>query len=118
MHLVTEKGAGRVRVGGRDLPAGSPVDASKWPTRSTYEANGYIRFVTQDEYDGAIALQKAKADAEAKARNPFADFPEAVQKSLADAGVKTAEEAKLLGLEGLVALEGIGKSTAEKILAL
>lgn len=50
--------------------------------------------------------------------SPFASLSEAVQKSLADAGITTLEQAKALKKEGLVALEGIGDVTADKILAL
>lgn len=118
MHLVTEKGAGRVRVDGKDLPVGTPLDASKWPTRSTFENLGYIRFVTEDEYEGAKALQEAKEEAEAKATSPFSDFSEAVQKSLEAAGIKTVEQVKALGKDELVKLKGIGDVTADELLAL
>ncbi len=117
-HLVTEKGAGRVRVDGKDLPAGTPLDASKWPTRSTFENLGYIRFVTEDEYEGAKALQEAKDEAERKARNPFASLPDAAQKSLAAAEIITVEQAKALGKDELVKLDGIGEKTADAILGL
>ena len=50
--------------------------------------------------------------------NPFADFPEAVKKSLEAAGLTTVEAVKEYGEEGLVALEGIGPAIAKKLLAL
>jgi hypothetical protein len=110
-HLVTKSGAGRVRVGGEDLPEGAPLDASKWSTRRTLEARGYIRYVTDEEYEGALALRAAK-------ENPFNDLTPAVRRSLEGAGITTVEQAKELGRDGLIALDGIGEASADKILAL
>jgi hypothetical protein len=53
-----------------------------------------------------------------KPSGPFADLSPAVQKSLADEGITTVAEAQAKGKEGLVALDGIGEATADKIMAL
>lgn len=50
--------------------------------------------------------------------DPFASLSESMQKSLADAGITTVEQAKALGKDGLVALPNIGEKTATDILAL
>ncbi len=50
--------------------------------------------------------------------NPFASLSDAAQKSLEGAGIATVEQAKVLGREGLLQLDGIGEKTAEQILAL
>lgn len=52
------------------------------------------------------------------ADSPFAELSPAVQKSLAEAGITTLEQAKALGRDGLIALDGIGEVSADKILAL
>lgn len=48
----------------------------------------------------------------------FADLSPAVQKSLADAGITTLEQAKALGRDGLIELDGIGEVSAKLILDL
>lgn len=65
--------------------------------------------------DGVFKPYGEEAKSEAAA---FADLAPAAQKSLADAGITTVEQAKALGHDGLVALPDIGKAAAEKILAL
>lgn len=51
-------------------------------------------------------------------KSPFADLTPAVQKALEAAGIKTVAEAQSLGKEKLIALEGVGEASADKILAL
>ena len=50
--------------------------------------------------------------------SPFADFSEAVQKSLAAAGLTAPAQVKGYGKEALVELDSIGSATADKLLAL
>lgn len=50
--------------------------------------------------------------------SPFASLSESVQKSLADAGITTVEQAKAKGEAELIKLPNIGEKTANDILAL
>lgn len=73
--------------------------------------------------DGAFVAFKSQSEADASLKpqapdGPFASLPEPVQKSLADAGITTVEQATALGKEGLMKLKNIGEATADDILAL
>lgn len=50
--------------------------------------------------------------------SPFTSLSESVQTSLKEAGITTVEQARALGKDKLITLEGIGDKTAESILAL
>ncbi len=55
---------------------------------------------------------------EVKPSSPFASLPEPVQKSLADAGITSVDDAKKLGEAGLIKLPNIGAAIAKDILEL
>ena len=114
MYLVTEKGRNKIKHGEDYLLPGDVAPAEKWPTRNRLVSRGWLRQVTQEEYDGALALREAQQ----QPTTPFADFSDAVQKSLAEAGIKTVKDVKVKTETELVALDGIGEATAKKLLAL